>query len=131
VIYEEEAPAVAKPAYPAVQARNEDVAGIPRKNNLEKGSISDEHEHVTKISARSCYIYRSSHHGGKPTLTLSDSSSWYSPEESLFSSYTPNIMSVTNDQMDKSFLSASIPELLKQLTVSEKVSLLAGKDWWR
>ncbi|KAI9632811.1 putative beta-glucosidase [Dioszegia hungarica] len=36
----------------------------------------------------------------------------------------------TNDQMDRSFLDASIPELLKQLTMEEKISLLAGKDWW-
>lgn len=37
----------------------------------------------------------------------------------------------TNDQMDRSFLDASIPELLKQLTMEEKISLLAGKDWWK
>ncbi|ORX35301.1 glycoside hydrolase superfamily [Kockovaella imperatae] len=36
----------------------------------------------------------------------------------------------TNDQMDKSFLSASIPELLKQMTREEKISLLAGKNFW-
>lgn len=36
----------------------------------------------------------------------------------------------TNDQMDRSFLEASIPELLKQLSTEEKVSLLAGKNWW-
>ena len=36
----------------------------------------------------------------------------------------------TNDQMDKSFLSASVPELLKKLTRDEKVSLLAGRNFW-
>nr|XP_019044516.1 beta-glucosidase [Kwoniella bestiolae CBS 10118]OCF23446.1 beta-glucosidase [Kwoniella bestiolae CBS 10118] len=36
----------------------------------------------------------------------------------------------TNDQMDKSFLTASIPEVIKQMTEEEKISLLAGKDWW-
>jgi len=36
----------------------------------------------------------------------------------------------TNDQMDRSFLTASVPELLKKLTTQEKISLLAGKDWW-
>jgi len=37
----------------------------------------------------------------------------------------------TNDQMDRSFLSASVPELVKKLSVEEKVSLFAGKDWWK
>ncbi|WRT68235.1 uncharacterized protein IL334_005211 [Kwoniella shivajii] len=36
----------------------------------------------------------------------------------------------TNDQMDKSFLTASIPELVKGMKQDEKISLLAGKDWW-
>lgn len=45
--------------------------------------------------------------------------------------YSQNMSeSITNDQMDKSFLEASIPALLKELTVDEKISLLAGKDWW-
>lgn len=39
--------------------------------------------------------------------------------------------SKTNDQMDRSFLTASVPELVKQLSVEEKISLLAGKDWWK
>jgi beta-glucosidase len=38
---------------------------------------------------------------------------------------------ITNDKMDRSFLTASIPDLIKQMTIPEKVSLLAGKDWWR
>jgi beta-glucosidase len=33
--------------------------------------------------------------------------------------------------MDRSFLKANIPELVKKMTTSEKVSLLAGKDWWK
>jgi len=37
---------------------------------------------------------------------------------------------ITNDQMDKSFLEASIPALLKELSTDEKISLLAGADWW-
>lgn len=37
---------------------------------------------------------------------------------------------ITNDQLDRSFLDASIPKLLKELSIDEKVSLLAGKDWW-
>ncbi len=37
----------------------------------------------------------------------------------------------TNDQMDRSFLTASIPDLIKKLTQDEKISLLAGKDWWK
>ncbi|KAK8861708.1 hypothetical protein IAR55_002531 [Kwoniella newhampshirensis] len=36
----------------------------------------------------------------------------------------------TNAEMDRSFLTASIPDLLKQLKVEEKIVLLAGKDWW-
>ncbi|ORY29772.1 putative beta-glucosidase [Naematelia encephala] len=36
----------------------------------------------------------------------------------------------TNDQMDRSFLTASIPELVKKMSTAEKVSLFAGKDWW-
>jgi hypothetical protein len=36
-----------------------------------------------------------------------------------------------NDQMDRSFLTASVPGLLKKLTTEEKVSLFAGRDWWK
>ena len=36
----------------------------------------------------------------------------------------------TNDQMDRSFLSASIPELVGKLTTDEKISLLAGRNFW-
>jgi hypothetical protein len=35
-----------------------------------------------------------------------------------------------NSHMDKSFLDADIPTLISQLTVPEKISLLAGKDRW-
>lgn len=38
---------------------------------------------------------------------------------------------MTNDQLDRSFLDANIPELVKQMTMPEKISLLAGKDWWK
>lgn len=33
--------------------------------------------------------------------------------------------------MDRSFLDASLPDLIKKLSLDEKVTLLAGKDWWR
>lgn len=36
----------------------------------------------------------------------------------------------TNDQMDRSFLQASVPELVKKLRLEEKVGLLAGQGWW-
>lgn len=36
-----------------------------------------------------------------------------------------------NDQMDRSFLTASVAGLLKKLTTEEKVSLFAGRDWWK
>lgn len=39
-------------------------------------------------------------------------------------------MAKTNDQFDKSFLDVDIKELVKQLTIEEKVSLLAGAGWW-
>ena len=39
-------------------------------------------------------------------------------------------MSVTNDKLDKSFLDADIKQLLKEMTMDEKVSLLAGAGWW-
>jgi beta-glucosidase len=39
-------------------------------------------------------------------------------------------MSKTNDQLDKSFLDADINKLIKEMTVDEKVSLLAGAGWW-
>jgi hypothetical protein len=39
-------------------------------------------------------------------------------------------MPTTNDQFDKSFLDADINQLVKQLTMDEKVSLLAGSGWW-
>ncbi|OCF36321.1 beta-glucosidase [Kwoniella heveanensis BCC8398] len=35
-----------------------------------------------------------------------------------------------NHKMDRSFLSAKIPDLLKSLTTDEKISLLAGQDFW-
>jgi beta-glucosidase len=36
----------------------------------------------------------------------------------------------TNDKFDKSFLDADINQLVKSLTMDEKVSLLAGSGWW-
>ncbi|KAK8864555.1 hypothetical protein IAR55_001805 [Kwoniella newhampshirensis] len=36
-----------------------------------------------------------------------------------------------NADLDRSFLTASIPDLVKQLSESEKISLLAGQDFWR
>lgn len=39
-------------------------------------------------------------------------------------------MAKTNDQFDKSFLDVDVKELVKQLTIDEKVSLLAGAGWW-
>ncbi|WWD16370.1 hypothetical protein CI109_100796 [Kwoniella shandongensis] len=41
-----------------------------------------------------------------------------------------NSVPKTNADMDRSFLNASVPDLLKQLSTEEKISLLAGKDWW-
>ncbi|WVR03693.1 hypothetical protein IAU60_000688 [Kwoniella sp. DSM 27419] len=38
--------------------------------------------------------------------------------------------SVNNADMDRSFLTASVPDLLKQLTAEEKIALTAGKDFW-
>lgn len=35
-----------------------------------------------------------------------------------------------NAALDRSFLDANIDELLKKLTMDEKISLLAGKNWW-
>jgi beta-glucosidase len=32
--------------------------------------------------------------------------------------------------MSRSFLDASIPDLVKQLTVDEKISLLGAPNWW-
>lgn len=32
--------------------------------------------------------------------------------------------------MSRSFLDASIPELVQKLSLDEKISLLAGPDWW-
>lgn len=67
-----------------------------------------------------------------------------SPSNSPRSSYIPELplwnphlfpictakMPTTNDQFDKSFLDADINQLVKQLTMDEKVSLLAGSGWW-
>lgn len=39
-------------------------------------------------------------------------------------------MPTNNTNLDRSFLTANIDDLLKQLTTEEKISLLAGKDWW-
>ena len=35
-----------------------------------------------------------------------------------------------NSHMDKSFLDANIHQLIAQMSVQEKISLLAGKDRW-
>lgn len=35
-----------------------------------------------------------------------------------------------NSHMNKTFLDADIPTLIAQLTMPEKISLLAGKDRW-
>jgi beta-glucosidase len=35
-----------------------------------------------------------------------------------------------NSHMNQSFLTADIRELIAQMTVQEKISLLAGKDRW-
>jgi beta-glucosidase len=32
--------------------------------------------------------------------------------------------------MSRSFLDASIPDLVEQLTVDEKISLLSAPNWW-
>lgn len=32
--------------------------------------------------------------------------------------------------MSRSFLDASIPDLLQKLTIDEKISLLGAPDWW-
>ncbi|KAK4689561.1 beta-glucosidase, partial [Tremellales sp. Uapishka_1] len=37
---------------------------------------------------------------------------------------------MSNFDLDRSFLEASIPDLLKKLTLDEKISLLAGRDFW-
>ncbi|OCF32143.1 hypothetical protein I316_06299 [Kwoniella heveanensis BCC8398] len=36
----------------------------------------------------------------------------------------------SNDQLDRSFVTADVDELLKRLTVDEKITLLAGKNGW-
>jgi hypothetical protein len=38
---------------------------------------------------------------------------------------------LNNAAMDRSFLTADVPTLLKQMTVEEKISLLAGHSWWK
>ncbi len=35
-----------------------------------------------------------------------------------------------NAALDRSFLEADLEELLRQLSLEEKISLLAGKNWW-
>jgi beta-glucosidase len=39
-------------------------------------------------------------------------------------------MPTTNDQMDRSFIDADIKQLVGELTMDEKISLLAGQGWW-
>ena len=41
-----------------------------------------------------------------------------------------NFVPTDNSHLDRSFVGADIEELLQQMTVQEKVSLLAGKDRW-
>lgn len=36
-----------------------------------------------------------------------------------------------NHTLDRSFLSANVAELVEQLTLKEKVQLLAGDGWWQ
>lgn len=38
---------------------------------------------------------------------------------------------MANKGMDRSFLTASVEELVDQMSLTEKLSLLAGEDWWR
>ncbi|KAE8543292.1 hypothetical protein D1P53_000783 [Cryptococcus gattii VGV] len=38
---------------------------------------------------------------------------------------------MSNQAMDRSFLTASMEELVSMMSLGEKVSLLAGEDWWR
>lgn len=37
----------------------------------------------------------------------------------------------SNDTMDRSFIDADVEDVLAQMTVAEKISLLAGRDWWK
>lgn len=36
-----------------------------------------------------------------------------------------------NAGLDRSFLTASIDDLVEQLTLGEKIQLLAGDGWWQ
>lgn len=52
-----------------------------------------------------------------------------SPHTTLLRSTDTTQMS--NQAMDRSFLTASVEELVSMMSLGEKVSLLAGEDWWR
>jgi beta-glucosidase len=38
---------------------------------------------------------------------------------------------MANKGMDRSFMTASIEDLVQSMSLTEKVSLLSGEDWWR
>lgn len=38
---------------------------------------------------------------------------------------------MANIGMDRSFLSASIEDLVDRMSLSEKVAFIGGEDWWR
>ncbi|RSL42467.1 hypothetical protein CEP54_015473 [Fusarium duplospermum] len=38
---------------------------------------------------------------------------------------------MTNTGMDRSFLTASVEDLVSRMSVTEKVAFIAGEDWWR
>lgn len=38
---------------------------------------------------------------------------------------------MANTGMDRSFLTASIEDLIRRMSLTEKVALIAGEDWWR
>lgn len=38
---------------------------------------------------------------------------------------------MANANMDRSFLTANIDDVLDRMSLTEKITLLGGEDWWR
>ena len=38
---------------------------------------------------------------------------------------------MANKGMDRSFMTACVEDLVQSMSLTEKVSLLSGEDWWR
>lgn len=83
-------------------------------------------------AASSSPAHPSKHDTGSPASYPSAKDIAGSNQNHLFDyeldpNYDPSSMPSSSD---RSFLEASIPDIVNKLTLNEKIDLLAGKNWW-